>query len=225
MEWYLSGSRIKAIVGHFGSGKTEIALNLALLARERFARVTLADVDIVNPFFRSAEQKQLLVDHGVEVIHPSFALSAVDMPVLPAEIRSMFNRPEVFGILDVGGDPSGAAALGGLWQEMQREQADLWFVVNPFRPRSATLELAMELLRGVELRGRAKVTGLISNPNLADLTGPEEILRGREFCRALEQESGVPLIGEAGMAEAFHGVDDSVPRLVIKRRLKPEWMA
>ena len=90
--WYLAGSRVKAIVGHYGSGKTEIALNMALKIRQVYPETALADMDVVNPFFRSAEQRQLLLDHGVEPIHSPMVLTAADIPALPPELLSIFAR-------------------------------------------------------------------------------------------------------------------------------------
>lgn len=109
-----TGSRIKAVVGHYGSGKTEFSLNMALAARAAGRRALVADMDIVNPFFRSAEQGERLKRAGVELIAPPYALTGVDLPVLSPEIYAIFEQPERFCVLDVGGDDAGAAALGGL---------------------------------------------------------------------------------------------------------------
>ena len=109
-EWLRSGRRVKVLVGHYGSGKTELAVNMALALRKS-APVMLVDLDIVNPFFRSAEVKPLLAEHGVEIVYPAYALSGVDIPILPAEVERAFTT-DGFSVFDVGGDDDGAVALG-----------------------------------------------------------------------------------------------------------------
>ena len=128
-DWLLAGRRLKVLVGHYGSGKTELAVNMALALAKR-ERTMLIDLDIVNPFFRSAEVKPLLLAHGVEVVYPAYALSGVDIPILPAEVERAFTA-EGFGVFDVGGDDDGAVALGRYHAQFAACPADVYFVVNP----------------------------------------------------------------------------------------------
>ncbi len=216
------GRRIKVIVGHYGSGKTEIAINLALLLAKR-GPALLIDLDIVNPFFRSAEAKPLLESRGVEVIHPAYALSGVDIPVLPAEIERAFvaDMPCVF---DVGGDDDGAAALGRYFARFEREPADVFFAINPFRPRTSEVSQVLSLMEAVSARARVPITGLINSANLGDETRPEDFLKGRAFAEAVSRESGIPIASEAGLARVLERVPTVYTTLPLTRYLKPEWM-
>ena len=185
-----TGSRIKAVVGHYGSGKTEFSLNMALAARAAGRRALVADMDIVNPFFRSAEQGERLKRAGVELIAPPYALTGVDLPVLSPEIYAIFEQPERFCVLDVGGDDAGAAALGGLSGRLAAQGADLYYVVNPYRPFSNTVERVMEMMERIQRRARLQVTGLVNNANLGEETGAEELLEGRTLLEKVSRRCG-----------------------------------
>jgi len=221
-DWLFEARSIKVVVGHYGSGKTEIAVNMALRLASR-AGAMLIDLDIVNPFFRSAEVKPALEAGGVEVIHPAFALTGVDIPVLPAEVERAF-ATDRFCVFDVGGDDDGAAALGRYHARFEACPADVFFVINPFRPRSSEVDQALELMELVARRARIPVTGLAVNANLGSETQPEDLLAGRAFVERVSRKSGVPVAFEAGLPEALEGVPFKYPRLPIRRFLKPEWM-
>lgn len=221
-----AGRRIKAIVGHYGSGKTEIALNLALDAKAQGRAACIVDLDIVNPFFRSAEQHQLLEEHGVELIYPPYALTGVDLPVLPPEVARVFVDPSLRVVLDVGGDDAGAAALGGYKQHFERESADLWYVVNLYRPFSETKQQIIQMLERIARRARIAPTGLINNANLADWTEPEHLLECQHVLAEVSRETGVPIVmitGKRGLLDRLPK-DIGAPLYPISRYLKLEWM-
>ena len=219
-----SGSRIKAVVGHYGSGKTEFSLNMALAARLAGLEAVVVDMDIVNPFFRSAEQGARLKAAGVELIAPPYALTGVDLPVLGAEVLSVFERPERFSVLDVGGDDAGAAALGRFRAQLIACGADLYYVVNPYRPFSTTPEQVLEMMARIESRARLPVTGLVNNANLGDQTGVDELLRGRELLEAVSLSSHVPVVCECGFAQVLDQMPPGPPAFEMKRYLMPEWL-
>ena len=221
-DWLRSGRRVKVLVGHYGSGKTELAVNMALALRKS-APVMLVDLDIVNPFFRSAEVKPLLAEHGVEIVYPAYALSGVDIPILPAEVERAFTT-NGFSVFDVGGDDDGAVALGRYHAQFAACPADVYFVVNPFRPRTAQVEQVLRLLAEVQRRARLAVTGLAVNANLGAETTEEEILAGRGFIARVAEESGLPVAFEAGLESALSPLEAVWPQLPIRRYLTPEWM-
>lgn len=221
-DWLTRGSSVKAIVGHYGSGKTEIALNAAIFLREQGKRVRLADLDIVNPFFRSAEQSGMLRAHDIEAIYPQFALSGVDMPVLGPEILRAFEDDGAISILDVGGDDAGAAALGRYKPQLDRARAELYYVLNPFRPRSNELTQITSLLALVEARARLRVTGLIANANLGGYTTPDVVREGRALVAQVSDQTGIPVVAECGLASALEG--GPWEQFPIVRYLMPEWM-
>ena len=220
------GHRIKAIVGHYGSGKTEIALNLALSARELGKRSAIVDMDIVNPFFRTAEQHQLLEQSGVELISPPYALTGVDLPVLPAEVNKVFADKALYTVLDIGGDDAGAAALGGYNRFFANEPCDMYYVVNLFRPFSENKQQILQMLDRIARRARIAPTGLINNANLAQFTTIDEILRCHDVLREVEKESGVPIVMVTGVPAVLDALpaDFDAPRYPITRHLIPEWM-
>lgn len=220
------GRRIKAIVGHYGSGKTEIALNLALNARARGQRSAIVDMDIVNPFFRTAEQHELLARSGVELIHPPYALTGVDLPVLPAEVNRVFADEGLHVVLDVGGDDAGAAALGGYKRFFDREPCDLYYVVNLFRPFSETADQIEGMLSRIAARARMRPTGLINNANLAGETTADDVLRCQDVLRGVSARAGVPIIMICGLQSVLAELPDDIgcPLFPIARHLVPEWM-
>ena len=216
--------RFLVLVGNYGSGKTELALNLALTAAGEKS-TTLVDLDIVNPYFRSGEKAQELREAGVRVLMPSFALSTVDIPALPAEIQSVFITPSDRVIFDVGGDDTGAAALGRYAPSFRqfREDTAVALVVNAMRPLTQTAEDAAELGRRIEQRGRMRINMVINNTNLADCTTPEMLLRGHEIACGAARLLGVECVVDAGMPELLRqsGLPDGLP---VARYMKPEWM-
>ena len=216
--------RFLVLVGNYGSGKTELALNLALTAAGEKS-TTLVDLDIVNPYFRSGEKAQELREAGVRVLMPSFALSSVDIPALPAEIQSVFITPCDRVIFDVGGDDTGAAALGRYAPSFRqfREDTAVALVVNAMRPLTQTAEDAAELGRRIEQRGRMRIDMVINNTNLADCTTPEMLLRGHEIACGAARLLGVECVVDAGMPELLRqsGLPDGLP---VARYMKPEWM-
>lgn len=219
-----TGSRLKAVVGHYGSGKTEFSLNMALAARREGLRALVVDMDIVNPFFRSAEQGQRLKEAGVELIAPPYALTGVDLPVLSPEIYAIFEQPERFCVLDVGGDDAGAAALGGLSGRLAAQGADLYYVVNPYRPFSNTVERVMDMLQRIQRRSRLQVTGLVNNANLGEQTGPEELLEGRALLEEVSRRCGAPVVCECGFEGVLEQLPPGPPPFPIARYLMPEWL-
>lgn len=216
--------RFLVLVGNYGSGKTELALNLALAAAGEKS-TTLVDLDIVNPYFRSGEKAQELREAGVRVLMPSFALSTVDIPALPAEIQSVFIAPSDRVIFDVGGDDTGAAALGRYAPSFRQFRADtaVALVVNAMRPLTQTAEDAAELGRRIEQRGRMRVDVVINNTNLADCSTPEMLLQGHEVACGAARLLGVDCVVDAGMPELLRqtGLTDGLP---VARYMKPEWM-
>ena len=221
-EWLTAGRRLKVLVGHYGSGKTELAVNMALRLAQT-ARTMLIDLDIVNPFFRSAEVKPLLQENGVEVVYPAYALSGVDIPILPAEVERAFTT-DGYCVFDVGGDDDGAVALGRYHAQFSACPADVYFVVNPFRPRTARVGQALALMEAIEQRARVPITALAVNANLGAETTAEEIRAGRDFVSRLAEESGLPVAFEAGGEEALAPLPAVWPQLPIRRYLTPEWM-
>ena len=159
-------ARITVICGHYGCGKTNLALNLALEAAAAGERVTVADLDIVNPYFRSSEYGGLLQERGVRLIAPVFAGTTLDTPTLPPELYSIFEEAAGRVFIDAGGDDAGVTALGGLHALLDQAGYDMLYVINRYRVLSQTPEEAAALLGEIEAASRLKATALVNNSHL-----------------------------------------------------------
>ena len=186
--------RILLLSGHYGSGKTNIALSLAHHLKQTHERVTIADVDIVNPYFRTSDSRQDLENAGIRLICSEFAGSNVDLPALPASIYAVTDDPNQAAIIDVGGDDRGALALGRLRDRIVEENDyEMLFVINRFRPLTRTPEMALDVMREIEAAGRIPFTAVINNSNLGPETTPEDVLDSMEYANAVCSLSNLPL--------------------------------
>lgn len=216
----LTDSRFVVLVGNYGSGKTELSLNLALASAQQMT-TTLVDLDIVNPYFRSGEKAEELKAAGVRVLMPTFAMSTVDIPALPAEIQSVFEQPSQRVIFDVGGDDTGAAALGRYAPSFRRYREDttVCLVINAMRPLTQTAEDVVDLAQRIAARGRMDIDVIINNTNLADQTEPEMLAAGHQVAVEAAKLLGVSRVVDVAMPQL--GVKDALP---LTRHMAPDWM-
>ncbi len=189
----LPDRKITIISGHYGTGKTEFAVNLAIAMARDGRKVALVDLDIVNPYFRSIERKNELEREGV-TIHVTSLAGKADTPSLPPGIMSVFSDPDRQTVIDLGGDPGGARVLGYYKPQIDQTPHDFWFLVNRNRPENATVEKAIVYLRQTEATSRQKVTGIINSSHLGRETTAEDILRGDEFAAEIADIIDLPLI-------------------------------
>lgn len=187
-------ARITVICGHYGCGKTNLALNLALDEATKGERVTVADLDIVNPYFRSSEYGGLLEEHGIRLIAPVFAGTTLDTPTLPPELYSLFEPSAGKVFIDAGGDDAGVTALGGLHELLEEAGYQMLYVINRYRVLSQTPEEALALLREIETASRLKATGLVNNSHLGVETTLETLLGGLDFAHKTAELTGLPLL-------------------------------
>ncbi len=183
-------------VGHFGSGKTEIALNTAFNVAATGKKVTLVDLDIVNPYFRTAERHKELDDAGIRLLNPSFVTSGVEIPALPAEIYSAFSDDSDLVIFDVGGDAAGAIALGQYYRffaNIPRQSIEVSFVINARRPFSSDLDGNLEMISSILPVSRMSIDNLINNTNLSQETTVTELIDGYELIREISIQTGLPV--------------------------------
>ena len=218
--------RFIILTGNYGSGKTELALNLAFSFAEAGLRTTLVDLDIVNPYFRSGEKYHEMEDAGVRMLMPTFALTTVDIPALPAEIQSVFELPSDKVIFDVGGDDTGAAALGRYHHafEQRRDQTMMALVVNCMRPLTGNQEDIMDLALRISSRSRMQIDMMINNTNLANDTTPQMIETGESITASCAARMNIPCIASAGMPEIIGQANCHNPILSVRRYMVPEWM-
>ncbi len=224
MDIQLSG--IVIISGNYGSGKTEIAVNLAACRKLQGTDVRIADLDLVNPYFRTREARKQLAELGIEVVLPPEQYMQADLPILSRSISGLIRHPAALTILDVGGNDAGAAVLAALADAFGTKDYQMLQVVNPFRPLTQTIAGAVKMQRDIEKTSKLNVTGLIGNANLIDETTPETILSGYDFIRKLSEETGLPLkfiTVPAHLLTALESEHFSCPILPIKRQLVPPW--
>ena len=223
----LFDKRLTVVVGNYGSGKTELSVSLARCINKS-EKTALVDLDIVNPYFRSGEHKALLESEGIRVLMPTFANTTVDIPALPAAIQSVFDVKEEHVVFDVGGDDTGAAALGRYVEFFQAEKTQLCclFVINAMRPLTRTAEDIIDLMERVSKRARMAFTGLVNNTNLAGETTAQMVLDGQKIVEEVAAKTGVQqllLTGEQAVLDLLPPL--YAPLLFpIERVMKPQWM-
>ena len=201
--------RLTLFAGHYGSGKTNIAVNYAMLLAAEGKQVCIADLDIVNPYFRTKDSAKELREAGVTLISSQFANSNVDLPALPAESYRLVQDKSIYGIMDIGGDDRGAYALGRYVPSIVEEgNYRMIFVANCYRPLTRTPEEAMEVMREIEAACGLKFTDIINNSNLAGETTPETVLASLSYVEELSRISGLPIFAttaETSVAAALKG--------------------
>ena len=225
MNQLLQDYRYLVLTGNYGSGKTELALNLAMKYAQNY-RTTLVDLDIVNPYFRSGEKAEEMRQAGVRMLMPTYAMTTVDIPALPAEIQSVFEVPSDRVIFDVGGDDTGAAALGRFYPSFManRNCTRVIFVINCMRPLTRDVDEIIDLAERIQNRGRLKIDMLINNTNLADLTEPEMVENGERITMLCAERLGIDEMITAGKQKLLDRCRLKTPTMTIRRYMAPEWM-
>lgn len=226
MEKEIDLAGIVIIVGNYGSGKTEIAINLAVIRKRGGLAVRIADLDLVNPYFRTREAKDTLEAMGIDVVLPPEEYLQADLPILSPLVAGMIRNPAQLTLLDVGGNDVGARVLAALKEAFQDRPVRMLQVINPMRPGTSTKEGCWDIQKGIEETAGMAVTGYIGNANLIDETSPEDITSGYTFVKALGEERGLPLEFITVPREILKHIDPSsfdCPILVIDRQLVPPW--
>jgi hypothetical protein len=185
--------RIRIITGHYGSGKTEFAVNYALALAASGKKTAIADLDIVNPYFRSREMEPMFNQKGIRVVSSSVKGIGGDIPALSAEILTLFQDKSYEAVFDVGGDKAGSTALGRFHEYLDREPYDMMFVMNANRRQTKDKEGAIKYLRFIEEGSRQRVTALVNNTHLCGETTLDDILRGQKVCEEVSEALGLPI--------------------------------
>ncbi len=185
--------KIIIISGHYGTGKTNVSVNLALKLKEKYDDISITDLDTVNPYFRTADNAKYLESKGIRTILPKYANSNVDIPSLPESLFSIFDS-EGKAIVDVGGDDDGAAPLGFMRKRIEAAGYEMYCVCNFCRPQTSTPEETAELMCAIERMSGLKFTGLINNTNLSYETTPEIIMDSIPKMAELEKITGLKTI-------------------------------
>ncbi len=223
---------IHIITGHLGSGKTEIAVNLALrLAAERqpaasSSSVAVVDIDVINPYFAAREARNLLESRGIQVAAPSIQTTTAALPVLSKEVYQMLHRKDHTLVIDVGGDPAGARILGSLRDHLQNRPLHVYCVVNTKRPFTSVSHGILEYLTGISAASRLAFTGLIHNTHLLHETSAADICAGQRLLEQVAREIGVPVVLTAVMQSLAHDLKGCITNdmLLMEQYIKPPYL-
>ena len=187
--------RVTLLAGHYGSGKTNIAVNMAMMQKKAGYNVALADLDIVNPYYRSKDSEEDLKAMGIELICSPFANSNVDVPALPQELYRIVDEIQTNMVVDIGGDDRGAYALGRFAQRLKDENDyEMILVINKYRPLTVDEKDAIEIMHEIEEAGHLKFTAIVNNSNLGKETTAQDVLDSIPYAEKMAKETGLPLL-------------------------------
>lgn len=187
-------ARITLFAGHYGSGKTNIAVNYAMALRKEEPRVTIADLDTVNPYFRTKDSDRELQAADINLIVSEFANTNLDTPALPQQLYAIIDDKNSCMVVDIGGDDRGAYALGRFADGIKEENNyEMLLVLNHYRPLTSTPEEAIEIMHEIEEACHLSFTGLVNNSNLGDETTPEDVLKTVAYTQAVSEATGLPI--------------------------------
>ncbi len=215
--------RLTMLCGHYGSGKTNVAVNLALHIKQSQDNVVIADLDIVNPYFRTKDSSEELNAAGIELICSEYANTNVDIPALPPELYRLTADKDITAMVDIGGDDRGAYALGRLVPEILSENNfDMLMVINKFRPLTPDAKSTLEIMREIEAACGLKFTGLINNSNLGDETTVQDVIDSMEYARDVERLSGLPLVMTTVRDALYDSLKNKIDNLLpLKLQVRP----
>lgn len=197
--------RITLFAGHYGSGKTNIAVNYAISLKEQGYNVVIADLDIVNPYFRTKDSEKELKEKGIELLCSPFAGTNVDIPSLPQSMYRAVQDKNSYAVMDIGGDDAGAVALGRFAPYINEENDyEMIFVANFFRPLSRTAEDALEIMREIEAVSHIKFTAIANNSNIGEDTTAEDVLSTKCKIEELSRRSSLPVIMTTAKQDVYY---------------------
>ncbi len=204
--------RLTILCGHYGSGKTNVAVNIAAELKKSREIVTVADLDIVNPYFRTKDSAAFFEEQGIRLICSAYANSNVDIPALPQEMYALTDDRSMTAVLDIGGDDRGALVLGRLAPKILLENNyEMLMVINCYRPLTRDAVSTLEVMREIEQAGGIRFTGLVNNSNLGIMTTAEDILASRDYAEEVSGLSGLPVVMTSVRQELLAAVEGKVP--------------
>ena len=217
---------VVVIAGNYGSGKTETAVNLALNGKKSGLDVCIADLDLVNPYFRTREARKMLRASGINIVLPEEKYMNADLPILSPAVAGMIKSSCDLAILDAGGDDSGVMVIAALQDALRQRKVSMVQVINPFRPFTENVKGCIKVKEEIEASSKLRVTGIVSNANLIDDTTPEIIYKGYELIQDLSEKTGLKvefITAETSLVPELDLKKFDCPVLPIERYLVPPW--
>lgn len=216
--------RITLFAGHYGSGKTNIAVNYALQIKKDGRDVVIADMDIVNPYFRTKDSEKELNEAGIRLISSEYASSNVDLPALPQDLYNVIDDKSNYAVLDIGGDDRGAYALGRYAGSILKENDyEMFMVINKFRPLTKDVESTLEVMDEIQSACGMKFTAIVNNSNLGDETAADDVLGSVGYAKAVAEATGLPLklttVNETVYNELKGKIENLFP-LTLQRKIR-----
>lgn len=210
----INNKRITILCGHYGTGKTNVAVNLALALADRGEKVTVADLDIVNPYFRTLDSAAAFDAAGIRLICSRFANTNVDLPSLPPDLYAITDDKTHRVVIDVGGDDSGAMVLGRLAPAILEEDSyDMYLVVNRYRPLTPDVPSTVEVMGEIEAASRLRFTGIVNNSNFGVATSAGVVLRTTDYAAQLAQAAKLPLVATTVDERIYNDLEGQIPDL------------
>ena len=210
----MDSKRVTLLCGHYGSGKTNIAVNMALDLKKRYDSVAVADLDIVNPYFRTKDSAKDFEENGIRLIVSEYANSNLDIPALPQDMYAITDDKSLHVIIDVGGDDRGALALGRIAPALIEENDyEMLLVVNKFRPLTPDAASTIEVMREIEAAGGIRFTGIANNSNLGDETTADDVLASVQYADEVSELSGLPVVMTTVKEDLYNELSGKIENL------------
>lgn len=211
----MSFKRITLFAGHYGSGKTNIAVNYALKIKSEGHNTVIADMDIVNPYFRTKDSEDELEKAGIRLISSQYASSNVDLPSLPQDLYNVIDDKSNYAVLDIGGDDRGAYALGRYADSILKENNyEMFMVINKFRPLTKDVQSTVEVMDEIQTACGMKFTAIVNNSNLGDETTADDILNSVKYAEEVSEATGLPLKMTTVNVNLYHELKDKLDNLL-----------
>lgn len=221
--------RIRIITGHYGSGKSELSVNMVTELKKQYDKVAIVDLDIANPYFRSRERQDMMEDMGIEVFHNSFGYDITqDLPALSAAIKKPLENKDYHTIVDAGGDDSGARVLNQFRKYFLTDDCEMIFVINANRPETSTVSGCLHHLDAIQVETGLKVDGIINNTHLLSETSAADIKKGYKLCKEVSELLDIPIIGSYCNEKILNNIKeeelDGIEVTPIHLFMRPSWL-
>lgn len=221
--------RIRIITGHYGSGKSELSVNMVINLKKEYDKVAIVDLDIANPYFRSRERQATMEEMGIKVYHNSFGYDITqDLPALSAAIKEPLENKEFMTVLDSGGDDSGARVLNQFRKYLLGDDVEMLFVINANRSETSTVEGVLAHMDAIQVETGLKIDGIINNTHMLSETTAEDIKKGYKICQKISEMFDLPIVASYCDRKILDTINkeelEGIEVTPIELFLRPSWL-